>query len=164
MKRIQTSSAFLAYFSLFWKIKVGLWDHHAVRVTVNAGLLTEPICETWYAYRSTWAYRSSALRKTLPSVCCVLVPPVVARQRLGKHVSAAPNTRNSRRTVGLVCLWVSLYIPLLLRGNNSVKTLPQQRSIFGAVVFYADRVVGKKSSRFFQEFRILLWGWIVYVV
>jgi hypothetical protein len=37
---------------------------------------------------------------------CVCIPPIVARQRLGKQVSAATNTRNNKIIVGRVCLWV----------------------------------------------------------
>jgi hypothetical protein len=36
---------------------------------------------------------------TLLSVC-LCIRPIVSRQRLGKHVPAAKNTRNSSRTVG----------------------------------------------------------------
>jgi hypothetical protein len=50
------------------------------------------------------------------------VPPFGARQRFGKHVPAATNTRNSRKIVGLVIfytvrvlskesVWVCLCIP-----------------------------------------------------
>jgi hypothetical protein len=50
--------------------------------------------------------------------------PFTARQRLGKHVPAATNIRNNRRTVGRVCPWVYLCIPLSLQGSNSLKTFP----------------------------------------
>jgi hypothetical protein len=36
------------------------------------------------------------------SVCLYVYLPIVARQRLGRHVTAATNTRNSRRIVGRV--------------------------------------------------------------
>jgi hypothetical protein len=76
------------------------------------------------------------------------IPPFCARQRLGKHVTAATNTCNNRRNVGLVIfcavrilskesLWVCLCVPLSLLGNSSVKTLPRQRRFVGGVVFYA---------------------------
>jgi hypothetical protein len=42
---------------------------------------------------------------------------------------------------------MGLCIPLSLLGNNSVKTFPQQRRIFGGVVFYTVRVVTKESRR-----------------
>jgi hypothetical protein len=35
-------------------------------------------------------------------VCLYVYPSVVARQRLGKNVTAATNTRNNRRIVGRV--------------------------------------------------------------
>jgi hypothetical protein len=61
------------------------------------------------------------------SVKCI--PPFGPRQRLGKHVPAATNTRNNRRNVGRVILyavrvlskeslWVCLRIPLLLLGKT----------------------------------------------
>jgi hypothetical protein len=99
------------------------------------------------------------------SLCvCKCIPPIVARQRLGevypsfharqllgKHVPAATNTSNNRRTVG----HVSLCIPLSLLGNNAVKTLPRQRRIVGGVIFYAVRVVPKEvGDQFFQELLI----------
>jgi hypothetical protein len=112
-------------------------------------------------YHDTWAHLSGVLHKSLPSVCvsvCVsllllqgsgsvkCIPPYDARKRLGKHVPAATNTRNNRRIVGCVIsyavrvlskesLWVSLCIPLLLLGNNTVKTFPRQRRIVRSVVF-----------------------------
>jgi hypothetical protein len=39
------------------------------------------------------------------SVCQICISPIVARQRLGKHVPAATNTRNNRRIVGRVVLY-----------------------------------------------------------
>jgi hypothetical protein len=74
------------------------------------------------------------------------IPPVVASQQLCKHVPAARNTRNNRRIVGPVCLWVCLCIPLSL-GKSAVKTFLRQRRIFGGIVFYALRVVSKESRR-----------------
>jgi hypothetical protein len=81
------------------------------------------------------------------SVCLhTCIPPFIARQRLSRHVSAATNTRNNRRIVGRVCLWVCLYtIPLSLLGDNSVKTFLRQRRIAEGVVFCAVRVVSKES-------------------
>jgi hypothetical protein len=133
--------------------------------------------ETWYAYHGTWAHFNGVLRKSLPSVCvsvCVsLIPlsdkgsvkyilPFFARQRLSKHVPAATNihVRNDRRIVGRVIfyavsflskegLWDSLYIPLLLLRNNSVKSFPRKRRIVGGVVFHEVRVASKESRRLF---------------
>jgi hypothetical protein len=93
--------------SLFKKIKVGFWDHHAVCVRAfqffNAW--TNP-CEFWYVYHGTWGLlnRVGLIHKSLPSVCvseCLSllslvgngsvnsIPPYVAKQRLGKHVPVA---------------------------------------------------------------------------
>jgi hypothetical protein len=46
-------------------------------------------------------------------------PPFIARQRLGKHITTVKNTRNSRRIVGRVCLWVSLCMLLSLLGKKA---------------------------------------------
>jgi hypothetical protein len=46
------------------------------------------------------------------SVKCI--PPLVARQRLGKHVPAATNTHNNRKIVGRVCLWIYVS-PIVVR-------------------------------------------------
>jgi hypothetical protein len=127
--------------------------------------------ETWYVYHGTWSHLNGGLHKSLPSVCMSIcmsllsllgngsvkcVPHNVARQRLGKHVPAATNTRDNRRIVGRVIfyavrvllkesLWVSLCLPLSLLGNNSIKTFPGQRRIVGGVVFYPVHV--SKESR-----------------
>jgi hypothetical protein len=94
-----------------------------------------------------------------PISLCVgmFIPPIVARQRLGKHVPAAKDTRNSRRIGHVIfyavrvlpkeTLWVCLCIPLSLLGNKSVKTFPRERWISGGVVFYTVRVVSKERRR-----------------
>jgi hypothetical protein len=75
------------------------------------------------------------------------------RQRPGKHVPAATNTRNNRRIVGRVIfyavrvlsngsLWVCLCILLSLYCKNSVKTFTRQRRISGGVFSYAVRKFG----------------------
>jgi hypothetical protein len=43
-------------------------------------------------------------------------------------------------------LWINLYIPKSLLGNNSVKMFPRERRIVGGVVFYAVRVLSRESS------------------
>jgi hypothetical protein len=129
--------------------------------------------KTWYVYHGTWAHLNCVLHKSLPPVCvsgCVsllsllgkgsvkCIPPFIARQRLDKHIPAATNTRNSRRTVRRVifcavrdlskeCQWVCLSIPLSLLCNNSVTTFSRQRRIVGSVVLYAVRVVSKQIRR-----------------
>jgi hypothetical protein len=40
------------------------------------------------------------------SVCLYVYPPIVGRQWLGKHVTAATNTRNHRRSVGRVVFYL----------------------------------------------------------
>jgi hypothetical protein len=75
------------------------------------------------------------------------IPPVVARQRLGKHVPAATNTRNNRRIVERMRVWICLCIPLLFLGNNSAKTFRRQQRIVGGVVFYVVHVVSKENRR-----------------
>jgi hypothetical protein len=80
---------FLAYFPYFEKMKVGLWYHHAVCVSVNppCQLLNAwtNLYETWYIYHGTWAHLNGILHKSLPSICvCMCIPPTVARWRLGK--------------------------------------------------------------------------------
>jgi hypothetical protein len=71
------------------------------------------------------------------------IPPIVARQWLGKLVPAAPNTCNNRTVVGRVCLCISV----LLLNNNSVRMFRRLRRIVGGVVFYAILVVSKQSRR-----------------
>jgi hypothetical protein len=75
------------------------------------------------------------------------IPLFIATQRLVKHVPAAMITRRNRKIVSRVSLWICLYIPLWLLGNNSVKTFPRQRRIFESIVFCQVRVVLKESRR-----------------
>jgi hypothetical protein len=83
------------------------------------------------------------------SVKCIL--PFDAMQRLNKHVLAATNKRNVRRSVGrIICSVVHilpkevrLCVPLLLLGNSSVNTLLREGRIVGGVVLYAARVFSK---------------------
>jgi hypothetical protein len=80
------------------------------------------------------------------------IPLVAARQRLGKDVPSSTNTHDNKRIIGRVIFyavrvlstarqWVSLFIPLMLLGNNSVNTYPRQRKIVEDVVLYAVHVV-----------------------
>jgi hypothetical protein len=61
-------------------------------------------------------------------MCLHVYPPIVdiliffTRQRPGKHVPTATNTRNNRRIVGRLC-------PLL--GNNSVNTFLRNQELLG---------------------------------
>jgi hypothetical protein len=52
------------------------------------------IYRSWYAYHDTWAHLNGVIHKSLSLVCVfVFVSPIVARQRLGKNVTAAMTTR-----------------------------------------------------------------------
>jgi hypothetical protein len=86
------------------------------------------------------------------------IPPIVARQRISKHIPATMNTRNNRRIIGRVVfytvrvvskesLWTCLCIPLSLLGNGSTNIFPRQRRIVGGVVLYAMQVISKESRR-----------------
>jgi hypothetical protein len=92
------------------------------------------------------------------SVCLYVYPPIVTRQRLGKHVPAAMIIRKNRRIIGRVVfctvrvvlkerLWVCLCINLSLPGNGSVNTFQRQGRILGGVVLYVVRIVWKESRR-----------------
>jgi hypothetical protein len=46
-----------------------------------------------------------------PSLCvCTCIPPIVVRQRFGKHVPAATNTRNNRGIAGCVVFYAVLVL------------------------------------------------------
>jgi hypothetical protein len=128
---------------LFWTYfpKVSLCDLYAVYMTAY---LLLSILNASINLCGNWVHLRGLLRKSLPSVCVSLclsllslqgngwvqyyVPPFGARQRLGKHVPAAKNTRDKRmvgyvisvavRVLSKECLWVSLFIPLSLLGEN----------------------------------------------
>jgi hypothetical protein len=94
-------SPFLAYFPYFEKIKVSLWDHHAVCVSVICVSVYLPhqllnvstnLYETWSVYHDNWAHLNGVLHKSFPSVCVCMCPTIVARQGLSKSVTAAMNT------------------------------------------------------------------------
>jgi hypothetical protein len=80
---------FSAHFPYFEKIKIGLRIHFAVSPP-------EPIFPKFGMYIMTLEPISTAY---------FINPPIVARQRLGKHVPAATNTQNNRRTVGCVVFY-----------------------------------------------------------
>jgi hypothetical protein len=110
---------------------------------------------------ATEPFSAAYFIKSFPSVCVCMwlvkcIPPFGARQRLGKRVLLATNTRNSIKIVGRVIfyavhvlpkesLWVCLCIPLLLIGNSSVKLFPSQRRIVRGVIFCAVHVLPKES-------------------
>jgi hypothetical protein len=83
-----------------------------------------------------------------PSHQCVCVSlRIVARQRFGRHVPVAMNTRNNRelletsfyiRPVSYQGESVGLCVPLSLRGSASVKTFPRQRKNCWTLSFLCD--------------------------
>jgi hypothetical protein len=88
---------------------------------------------------------------------CMYISPTVARQRLGKHVPSAMNTRKNRKIVGHVIfyavhtvskesLWVCVSVLIVARQRLD-KHVPRQQRIVRGVVFYAVRVVSKESKR-----------------
>jgi hypothetical protein len=105
----------------------------------------------------------------MPSVCLCVPPLIVARQRLGRHVPVATNTRNNSRipggavfyTVRVVwkeSLWVCLCMPPSLLGNGTVNTLLRQRRIVRGVVSCAVCVVSKVSLWAFLRIFLSLLG------
>jgi hypothetical protein len=110
--------------SFLKKIKGGLCDLHALSVSVYPSLLSQllnartNLYETWYVYHGTWARLSGVLRKSFPSVCAYVYPPIVARQRLGKDVPAATYTRNKGE---------------LLDALFSMRSVSYQRRVLGSV-------------------------------
>lgn len=62
------------------------------------------VCVFSHQLLNVWTnlYEISAAYFTNPSrqSVCICVPPIVARQKLGRHVSVATDTRNNRRNIG----------------------------------------------------------------
>lgn len=107
-------------------------------------MATEPISTACFINTSNQSVCVSFL-SSLGNGSLKYIPPFRPRQCFGKHVPAATNTLNNRIIVGRVCVCVCPCIPLLLLGNNTVKT-QQQRRIFGGVLFCVVRVVSKEST------------------
>jgi hypothetical protein len=63
---------------------------------------------TSYVCRGIRANLSVVLHKSRPAVCIYVYPPLIARQRLGKNVSAATNTPSNRRIVGCAVFYAVL--------------------------------------------------------
>jgi hypothetical protein len=119
----------------------------------------------------SWKLSPSQRRTSyIPSISlcvymCIL--PIVARQRLGKHVPSATSTCNNTRIIERIIfcavrflskesLLVSLCIPVLLLGNNSVNKFPRQRTIVGGVVFYGSMSYQRQVGvLFFSELLVL---------
>jgi hypothetical protein len=110
------------------KTGAGLWDHLAVCMSVYPpNLLSNDwasqsswnmACVSWHLSPYPWC--TSLIPPV--SLCLYVYPSIVARQRVGKFVPAAKNTRNNRRIVGRVVfctvgvvpkesVWVCLRIP-----------------------------------------------------
>jgi hypothetical protein len=113
----------LTFFPYFEKMKVGLCDLHAVCVSVNpASVNFECLNQFLWNFVCILYHLSPSQILSISLYVCMYIPPTVATQKLSKHLRAATNTRNGGRTVGRVCL----YISLSFLGNNSVKTFPRQ--------------------------------------
>jgi hypothetical protein len=89
---------FLVYFPYLEKIEAGLCDLHAVCVSVYPlyQLLNAwtNLYETWYAYHGNWAISVVyPINSSHQSVCLYLYPLIIARQRLGKNVTAVTKTQ-----------------------------------------------------------------------
>jgi hypothetical protein len=100
----------LAYISYFEKNKIVLWDRIAVCLWIPTLLIFNgwiSLYETWYVHHGTRVHLNGLIKKSLPSVCvsvcvssyrCIATarfsknPPIVARQRLGRNVTAERNT------------------------------------------------------------------------
>jgi hypothetical protein len=108
------------------------------------------------------------LHKSSSSLCLYMYPPIVGRQRIGRHVPVATNTRNSERNFAGVVFYTirvvwkrvcgSACIPVSLLGGGSLITFSYQRKIIGGVAFYAGDVVSKESRRLVLT-RLLMWKW-----
>jgi hypothetical protein len=109
-KCLHLAFSVLAYFPYFEKIKVGLWDHVAVRVfvCVRVCVCVFPLIDARQRLgKSPLIVARQRLRKNLPIVARQRIcknpsivamqrfgknPPIVARQRLGRNVTAVTNT------------------------------------------------------------------------
>jgi hypothetical protein len=160
------ASVFLAYFFLFWKIRVSLWDHVALSVSVSLRSPPPPyvpstfVClnqSLWNCMYTMGAEPISYFINPSQQSVSVCVPPIIVKQRLGENVTARSNTHAaieelfgatfSIRLDSYQRNFVDLCIPLSLLGNGSVNTFPRQRRIVRGSVFYVVRVVSNESNR-----------------
>jgi hypothetical protein len=119
------------------------------------------VCVSWHLSPSQ---RLTSYTPAISLCVCLCIPPVVATQRLGKHVLAAANRGYNRRIVGSVIfcavrvlwkesLWICVSVVSLL-GNNLIKTF--SRGIAGGVIFYAVVSYQRKvGDQFFPELLVL---------
>jgi hypothetical protein len=118
-----------SYFPYFERIKVSLWDHLAVcvSVSVNSPLWTleclNQISETRYVFYGIWGHLNGVFHKSFRSVfvsVCVSLP-IVARQQLGKHIHAAAKNCWRRCFLHRPCrvkwesVGLSVYPPIVAR-------------------------------------------------
>jgi hypothetical protein len=126
---ICTFHRLLAYFLYLKKIKIklGLWNHLAV-VCVCVSVypppppainfrMFEPIFMKLGMYIIALEPISAAYLKNPSHQSVCLHPPIIAKQRLGKHVFAATNARNSRRIVD---------------ASSSIRSVSCQRKVCGS--------------------------------
>jgi hypothetical protein len=94
-KSISYIFSLLPYFE---KMKVGLWDHHAVYVSVYFPLsnieclnqsLRNLVFISWHLDSSQWHTSQIPL---ITLMCLYVYPPTIARQQLSKSITAAMNT------------------------------------------------------------------------
>jgi hypothetical protein len=112
--KVLLSNSFLVYFP-----KVNLCNLHPVCLCISLikFWMPKPIfMKLGMQINAKWAHLDGVLNKLLLSVCVSLltfqgkglvkwIPSFGARQRLGKHVPMATNTRYKRRNVGRVILY-----------------------------------------------------------
>jgi hypothetical protein len=108
---------------IFLKIKVNVWEHLAVCGSLISSYqlwMLEPICLNVDMYIMAPEPISKAyfLNVSQQSVCLYLYPPppIVAGQRLGKHVPGATKTRNNKRIDGRIILCAARVVSKEKRG------------------------------------------------
>jgi hypothetical protein len=111
--------------------------------------------ETCCVYHYTWAHLNGIFHENLSSVSVSVSPCIVARQRFGKHVATATNTRYVKRTVGSVIFYAVrvhtkgesvghfMYPPADARQRLG-KHVPAAKGVVGGVISYAVSIVWKE--------------------
>jgi hypothetical protein len=105
---------FVSLLSLFWKkeIEVGLCDLYSICEPSHISVwVPKPVCMklgmcSMAPHPISTAYFINLSHQSVCLYVCMCIHPFIARQRLGKHITAAANTRNNRRIIGCVCLCV----------------------------------------------------------
>jgi hypothetical protein len=90
---LASDTIILSLCSLFWKDKskssaITTLSVYAPYQRLNGWT---SLYETRYVYHGTWAHLNGVLHKSLISVCLSVYPTIIARQWLGKNVTAATN-------------------------------------------------------------------------